>query len=101
MSDIRIIAAIDRRNAIGHDNQLPWSLPDDLRRFKALTTGHAVLMGRKTAESIGRVLPGRRNLVLTRRGASPIAGMEVVDSFAAARAAVDGELFVIGGGEVY
>lgn len=101
MSDIAIIAAIDRRRAIGYANRLPWSLPDDLRRFKALTIGHSILMGRKTAESIGRVLPGRRNLVLTRSGSSPVAGMDVVGSLDAALDASDGGLFVIGGGEVY
>ena len=63
-----LIAALDRNRAIGRDNALPWHLPDDLKRFKALTLGKPVLMGRKTAESLGRALPGRRNLVLTRSG---------------------------------
>lgn len=101
MTQISLIAAIDRAYAIGYDNRLPWSLPDDLRRFKRLTTGHTVLMGRKTAESIGRALPGRRNLVLTRSGTSPIDGMQSVASIDEAVAAADDELFVIGGGEVY
>jgi len=101
MTRISLIAAIDRAHAIGYDNRLPWSLPDDLRRFKRLTSGHTVLMGRKTADSIGRVLPGRRNLVLTRSGTSPIDGMHAVASLDEAVAAADDELFVIGGGEIY
>jgi dihydrofolate reductase len=100
--DIALVAALDRRSAIGRGNALPWHLPDDLRRFKALTLGHAVLMGRKTAEAIGRPLPGRRNLVLTRRARAPVEGMEAVASLDAAEAAAgDGPLMVIGGGEVY
>jgi len=99
---IALIAALDRNRAIGRDNAMPWHLPDDLKRFKALTRGHAVLMGRTTAESLGRALPERRNLVLTRRGVAPFAGMETVDSLDAAIAAASGEtLMVIGGGEVY
>ena len=101
MTQISIIAALDRGLAIGYDNQLPWSLPDDLRRFKRLTMGYMILMGRKTADSIGRALPGRRNLVLTRSASSPIAGMDAVSSIEQALALTDGELFVIGGGEVY
>lgn len=100
--EIVLVAAIDRAGAIGRDNQLPWRLPDDLKRFKALTLGHAVLMGRKTADSLGRALPGRRNLVLTRSGKAPFDGMEPVASLAEAIAACDGPaLMVIGGGEVY
>lgn len=105
MVGLVLIAALDRNRAIGRDNALPWHLPDDLRRFKALTLGKPVLMGRKTAESLGRALPGRLNLVLTRCGRGPFAGMHAVDSVDAALrlAAEDGasELFVIGGGEVY
>ena len=100
-----LIAARDRAGAIGRGNQLPWRLPDDLRRFKALTLGRPLLMGRRTAESLGRALPGRRNLVLTRSGAVPFAGMQAVASLDEARglALADGagELCVIGGGEVY
>ena len=65
---ISLVAALDRNRAIGRGNELPWRLPDDLGRFKALTLGKPVLMGRKTAESLGRALPGRANLVLTRGG---------------------------------
>lgn len=73
-----LIAALDRNSAIGRGNALPWHLPDDLKRFKALTLGKPVLMGRKTAESLGRALPKRRNLVLTRSGRVPFEGMEAV-----------------------
>ena len=100
--EVVLVAALDHANAIGRDGAMPWHLPDDLKRFKALTRGHAVLMGRKTAEAIGRVLPERRNLVLTRSAAAPIAGMEAVASLDAALAlAGDAPLMVIGGGEVY
>lgn len=99
---LALIAALDRDNGIGRGNTLPWRLPDDLARFKALTLGSPVLMGRKTAESLGRALPGRRNLVLTRSGAVPFAGMEAVDSLALARDRAEGApLWVIGGGEIY
>ena len=100
-----LIAALDRNGAIGRDNDLPWRLPDDLKRFKALTLGKTLLMGRKTAESLGRALPGRRNLVLTRSGRVPFDGMEAVgsvdDALAAARSGESDPLCVIGGGEVY
>jgi len=101
---VSLIAALDRDFAIGKGNALPWHLPDDLKRFKALTLGKPVLMGRKTADSLGRALPKRRNLVLTRRGGAPFAGMQGVASLdeALAIAARDGdELCVIGGGDVY
>jgi dihydrofolate reductase len=100
-----LLAALDRHHAIGRGNALPWHLPDDLKRFKALTLGKPVLMGRKTAQSLGRALPGRLNLVLTRSGQVPFDGMEPVASLEAARrrAAESGaeELCVIGGGEIY
>ncbi len=101
---ISLIAALDRNFAIGKNNALPWHLPDDLKRFKALTLGKPMLMGRKTAESLGRALPKRRNLVLTRSGSVPFDGMQAVASLdeAIRIAAPDGdELCVIGGGEVY
>lgn len=101
---VSLIAALDRHFAIGKGNALPWHLPDDLKHFKALTLGKPVLMGRKTAQSLGRALPKRRNLVLTRSGEVPFAGMEPVASLDAALALAqsDGpELCVIGGGEVY
>jgi dihydrofolate reductase len=99
---ISLIAALDRNQAIGRDGTMPWHLPDDLKRFKALTLGKPVLMGRKTALAIGRALPGRENLVLSRGDAAPFAGQRVVRTFDEAIAqADDAELAVIGGGEVY
>ncbi len=99
---LSLVAALDRNYAIGRGGAMPWRLPDDLKRFKQLTLGKPVLMGRKTALAIGRALPGRRNLVLTRGGAAPFAGQEVVASLdAAITAAGENELCVIGGGEVY
>ncbi|NJB78082.1 dihydrofolate reductase [Xanthomonas arboricola] len=100
-----LIVAFDRNNAIGRDNELPWKLPDDLKRFKALTVGKPILMGRKTAQSLGRALPGRVNLVLTRSGQVPFADMQAVasldEAIAQAEAAGAQELCIIGGGEVY
>jgi dihydrofolate reductase len=99
---ISLIAALDRNFAIGRDGAMPWHLPDDLKRFKQLTLGKPVLMGRKTALAIGRALPGRRNLVLTRGNVAPYEAQQVVSSLDAAIAAAQGdELCVIGGGEVY
>ena len=99
---IALIAALDRNFAIGRNGAMPWHLPDDLRRFKRLTLGQAVLMGRKTAISIGRALPGRTNLVLSRTAAAPFAGQIAVRSIEAALAlAGERDLMVIGGGEVY
>ncbi len=99
---ISLIAALDRNRAIGRDGAMPWHLPEDLKRFKALTLGKPVLMGRKTALAIGRALPGRLNLVLTRGAQAPYPQQQVVASVAAAldRAGAE-ELAVIGGGEVY
>jgi dihydrofolate reductase len=103
--DLHLIAALDRNRAIGRGNALPWHLPDDLKRFKTLTLGKPVLMGRKTAESLGRALPKRRNLVLTRSGRVPFEGMEAVASIKEALRIAESEgaseLCVIGGGEVY
>jgi dihydrofolate reductase len=98
---IALVAMADN-GVIGRDNRLPWHLPDDLRRFKALTMGHAILMGRRTFESIGRALPGRRNLVLTRNPDWRAAGCEIVATPAAAMSAAgDSALYVIGGAEVF
>ncbi len=77
---ISLIAALDRNRAIGRAGAMPWHLPDDLKRFKALTLGKPVLMGRKTALAIGRPLPGRLNLVLTRGEVAPFPGQTVVHS---------------------
>jgi dihydrofolate reductase len=102
MPGLSLIAAFDRNRAIGRAGVMPWHLSDDLKRFKALTLGKPVLMGRKTAQAIGRALPGRPNLVLTRSDAAPFAGQKVVHSLDEAVAfAGDAELSVIGGGEVY
>ena len=102
MTAIALIAALDRNYAIGRAGAMPWHLPDDLKRFKQLTLGKAVLMGSKTARAIGRPLPGRSNLVLTRSAAAPFADQQAVASLDAALMAADGEdLMVIGGGEVY
>jgi dihydrofolate reductase len=101
---VSLIAALDRNLAIGKGNALPWHLPDDLKRFKTLTLGKPILMGRKTAQSLGRALPKRRNLVLTRSGHAPFDGMHAVASLDEAMdiAARDCDaLCVIGGGEIY
>ena len=102
---ISLIVAMDRNRAIGKGNELPWRLPDDLKRFKALTLGKPILMGRKTADSLGRALPGRTNLVLTRSGRVPFDGMQAVASVEEARgialAIGAEELCVIGGAEIY
>jgi dihydrofolate reductase len=96
---VAIVAMADN-GVIGRGNGLPWHLPDDLKRFKALTMGHVLLMGRRTYDSIGRALPGRRNLVLTRNAAWRAPGCETVTSLEAARAGNE-TLFVIGGAEVF
>ncbi|CAI08630.1 dihydrofolate reductase [Aromatoleum aromaticum] len=97
-----IIAATARNGAIGRDNQLPWRLKSDLARFKETTIGHPVLMGRKTWESLGRPLPARRNLVVTRDRSYSATGAEVFpDPEAALEAAGDETVFVIGGAELY
>jgi dihydrofolate reductase len=99
---ISLIAALDRVFAIGREGAMPWHLSEDLRRFKELTLGKPILMGSKTARAIGRALPGRRNLVLTRTDAAPFAEQEVVHSLDEAITTANGEeLCVIGGGEVY
>lgn len=98
-----LIAALASNGVIGKDNTLPWRLPDDLKRFKALTLGHPIIMGRKTWESLGRPLPGRRHIVVTRDTGYHAAGVETVHSLAQAVVAC-GEVetaFVIGGGEMY
>lgn len=100
---IFLIAAVARNHAIGLDNKLLWRLPEDLKRFKALTLGHPILMGRKTFESLGRPLPGRRNVVVSRNPDCRFEGAEVFSSLEAAIVACSGaeKLFVIGGAEIY
>jgi dihydrofolate reductase len=103
---ITLIAAVARNGIIGRDGRMPWRLPTDLARFKRLTLGHTVLMGRKTWESVHRPLVGRRNVVLTRDRSFSAPGCEVVHSIDEGRAMAGqqgpgGELFVIGGAAVY
>jgi dihydrofolate reductase len=105
MKPLTIIAAVARNGVIGRDNQLLWRLPEDMQRFKALTTGHAVVMGRKTWESLPekfRPLPNRRNIVVTRDATWRAAGATVAHSLDAAIAAAgEAAAFVIGGAEIY
>ena len=103
---IVIVAAVAKNGVIGRDNALPWQLPEDMRHFRALTTGHAVLMGRKTWESLPpkfRPLPNRRNFVLTRDASYVAPGATVVHSLDDALKVGAGEtaLFAIGGAELY
>ncbi len=101
MKKISIIVAIDENGLIGKRNGLPWKLPADLKHFKDLTTGHIVIMGRKTYESIGKPLPNRTNIVISRNLNIP--GCTTVKSLEEATAAVpdDQEIFVMGGAEIY
>ena len=99
---LTLVAALDDSGAIGKGNALPWHLPADLKRFKQLTLGRPIVMGGNTARSLGRALPGRRNLVLTRSAQAPFEGMEVVASIDhALHLAGHEDLMVIGGGEIY
>lgn len=101
-SHFTIIVAIDACNGIGIGNALPWHLPEDLAHFKRITLGHPIVMGRKTFESIGRPLPGRRNIVITRNPSWQHDGIETVPSLtAAATLTGDTETFIIGGAEIY
>jgi dihydrofolate reductase len=97
---ISLIWAMDERGTIGLGNGMPWHLPNDLAYFKRVTQGHTVVMGRKTFESIGKPLPGRRNVVLTRDREFQVEGCMVVHSLEDVPRE-DGELFVVGGAKVY
>ncbi|MEK7588834.1 MAG: dihydrofolate reductase [Patescibacteria group bacterium] len=101
--NISIIAAIGKNNELGKGNDLVFKLPADMKRFKELTTGHTVIMGRKTFESIGKALPNRRNIVITHNKKLKIEGSEVAHSFdeAIKLASKDEEVFIIGGSEVF
>lgn len=103
MTALFIVVARAANGVIGRDNALPWRIPADLRRFKALTIGKPVIMGRKTFESIGRVLPGRRNIVLTRDAGWSVDGAERAGGMTHALALVGdaAEAAVIGGGAVF
>lgn len=99
---ISLIFAIGRNNAIGYKNKMPWHLPADFAYFKKVTMGKPVIMGRKTFESIGKPLPGRTNIVITRSKDFFHEGCVIVDSIDKARAMVEGgEAFIIGGAEIY
>lgn len=102
MTPFTIIVATDARGGIGIANTLPWRLPEDLAFFKKTTSGHPIVMGRKTFESIGRPLPNRRNIVVTRNAAWRREGVETVDSLAAASALIGtAPSFIIGGAQIY
>ncbi|MDR3480377.1 MAG: dihydrofolate reductase [Burkholderiaceae bacterium] len=102
MTRFTIIVAIDAQNGIGIRNALPWRLPEDMAFFKKTTTGHAIVMGRKTFESIGRALPNRRNIVVTRNAGWQHEGVETAASLDAAAALIgEQEAFIIGGGQIY
>lgn len=98
-----LVAALARNGVIGAQGKLPWHLPEDLQHFKRLTLGHPVIMGRRTWESLGRPLPGRENVVISRRPGYAAAGASVASSLQAAIALCAGEpvAFVIGGAEIY
>lgn len=98
-----LIVAVDENNGIGKANKLPWHLPADLKHFKLLTTGHPIIMGRKTFESIGKALPNRRNIVVSRQGDYLAADAQVVSTLEdALRLCEDEEeAFIIGGAQIF
>jgi dihydrofolate reductase len=100
---INLVVAMAQNRVIGYQNQLPWHLPDDLRHFKNLTSGHVVLMGRKTFESIGKPLPKRENIVVSRNPDWTASGVTVYDSLEKAMTSIENapEIFIIGGAEIY
>jgi len=106
---LAVICAMSRNGVIGKDNGLPWSLPGDLKNFKETTLGCPIIMGRKTWDSIGRPLPGRTNIIVTRRGEVGSDGIKIADSFESALdlaksclpTARGNEIFVIGGAQIY
>jgi dihydrofolate reductase len=100
---VSIIVAIAENNGIGKNNQLLWHLPGDLKHFKDTTSGHTVIMGRKTFDSVGKPLPKRRNLVITRAADLEIPGVEVVNTLEEAIALCDPdeEIFIVGGAQIY
>ncbi|PRY63632.1 dihydrofolate reductase [Knoellia remsis] len=103
MTRVSLIAAVGRNGVIGAEGGMPWHLPEDFRFFKRTTMGHPMVMGRKTFESIGRVLPGRRTIVVTRQADWRHADVETAHSFAEGLdlAGPGEEVFVVGGGEIY
>lgn len=100
---VSIIAAMSKNRIIGRDNAIPWNIPADMGRFRELTLGHTLIMGRKTFESIGRPLPGRRNIVVSRQADYAAQGVVVAGSLQEALllAGCHGEVFICGGGEIY
>jgi dihydrofolate reductase len=102
---VSFVVAADKNNLIGKDNQLPWHLPADLRFFKNLTTGHCIIMGRKTFDSLGRLLPNRSHVVITRSETYRAEGALVVhsieDAIKSCSARGDEEVFIIGGAEIF
>ncbi len=100
---IAMIAAMANNRVIGKDNQMPWHLPADLKHFKKVTLGKPVIMGRKTYQSIGKALPGRRNIVISRQGVALSADADWVQSIEQALALVqdEAEVMIIGGAEIY
>lgn len=103
MSCLSVIVAVANHHVIGVNNTLPWHLPEDLKRFKALTTGHHIIMGRKTYESLGRLLPNRTTVIVTRNPHYQVDGALIAHSLPAALALCEGdnEPFLIGGAELY
>jgi dihydrofolate reductase len=101
---ISFIVAMDENRVIGKDNQLPWHLPEDLKFFKRVTMGHPIAMGRKTHESIGRILPGRENIIITRQSTYQREGCTVFNSvgdFVDYARRTNDEIFIIGGAEIF
>jgi dihydrofolate reductase len=102
MARLTLVVAIDAQRGIGVDNKLPWHLPEDLAHFKRVTLGHPIIMGRKTFDSIGRPLPKRRNIVVTRNAAWRHEGVDAVTSLADAIALVGDEpASIIGGAQIF
>ena len=103
MKPLSLIVAHAKNNVIGINNALPWHLPEDLKRFRALTTGHHIIMGRKTYESLGRLLPGRTTVIVTRNKHYHVEGALIAHSLqtALSLAIGDAEPFLIGGAELY
>jgi dihydrofolate reductase len=100
---LELVVAVDEQGGIGKNNQLLWHLPADLKHFKEITTGHPIIMGRKTYDSIGRALPNRRNIVISRQADLRIEGVEIADSLnnAIALAGNENKAFIIGGAEIF
>ncbi|PKO26156.1 MAG: diacylglycerol kinase [Betaproteobacteria bacterium HGW-Betaproteobacteria-8] len=103
MTSLSLIVAVAGNGVIGLNNTLPWHLPEDLKRFRALTTGHHIIMGRKTYESLNRLLPDRTTVIVTRNRDFAVAGAVIAHSLqdAIAKCGDDAEAFLIGGAELY